>query len=136
MKKIDPNLASKLISMVFILLMLFGCDDTKKEKGKLDEQREIMMEDITLLATKYGIEGEKLIKILDEYEVMAKGYSLIRITESTPSKKESRKPKLTMEKVRDVSETLDILSEKYNISKQKLSSIIIEEKMLKIKEGK
>jgi hypothetical protein len=127
----------RIISIVFIFLMVIGCSGAKEEKAKIDQKRSarseqwvknIMSEDIKLLAVKYDIGEEQLIKILNEYEKMTKGFS---ITELISTKKENIKTKVSFEEVIDVTDALNRLGDKYHISKQILSSIIIENKIIK-----
>jgi hypothetical protein len=116
--------------------MVIGCSAAKKEKAKTDQKQDakteqwvknIMTEDIKLLAIKHDIDEDQLIKILNEYEKMTKGFS---ITELISTGKENIKTEGSFEEVVDVTDALNRLGNKYNISKQILSSIIIEKKIM------
>lgn len=123
----------RIISIVFIFLMVIGCSGAKEEKAKIGGARSeqwvknIMSENIKLLAGKHDIGEEQLIKILNEYEKMTKGFS---INELISTKKENIKTKVSFEEVIDVTDALNRLGDKYHISKQILSSIIIEKKIM------
>jgi len=135
---------TKIIIVVFSILLILGCGDAKKDRKKVDKQRDAMTEqwtkniltgDITLLAIKHGIAEEQLIKILDEYYKMTQGFSMIEFMSSFPSKKEGVKLETGTGEVITISDALNRLSDKYNISKQILSSIIIDKKMLECRRG-
>lgn len=137
---------TKIIVVVFSILLILGCGDAKKDRKKVDKQRDatteqqnkklqnILMGDITLLAIKHGVAEEQLIKILDEYYKMTEGFSMIEFMSSIGSKKEGVKLEMEKGEVITISDALNRLSDKYNISKAILSSIIIEKKMLESQE--
>lgn len=135
---------AKIIIVFFSILLILGCGDAKKDRKKVDKQRDAMTEqwtkniltgDITLLAIKHGIAEEQLIKILDEYYKMTQGFSMVEFMSSFPSKKEGVKLETGTGEVITISDGLNRLSDKYNISKQILSSIIIDKKMLECRRG-
>jgi hypothetical protein len=130
--------------VVFSILLILGCGDAKKDRKKVDKQRDAMTEqwtkniltgDITLLAIKHGIAEEQLIKLLDEYYKMTQGFSMIEFMSSFASKKEGVKLETGIGEVITISDALNRLSDKYNISKPILSSIIIDKKMLECRRG-
>ena len=135
---------TKIIVVVFSILLILGCGDAKKDRKKVDKQRGAMTEqwtkniltgDITLLAIKHGIAEEQLIKLLDEYYKMTEGFSMIEVMSSFASKKEGVKLETEIGEVITISDALNRLSDKYNISKPILSSIIIDKKMLECRRG-
>jgi hypothetical protein len=135
---------TKLIVVFFSILMILGCGDAKKDRKKVDKKQDamneqltknILMGDITLLAIKHGIAEEQLIKILDEYYKMTQGFSMIEFMSSFASKKEGIKLETEIGEVITISDALNRLSDKYNIPKPILSSIIIDKKMLECERG-
>lgn len=135
---------TKIIVVVFSILLILGCGDAKKDRKKGDKQEDATTEqwtknfltgDITLLAIKHDIAEDQLIKILDEYYRMTQGFSTIEFMSSFESKKEGTKLETRIGEVTSVSDALNRLSDKYNISKQILSSIIFDKRMLECRRG-
>ena len=80
---------TKIIVVVFSILLILGCGDAQKNRKKVDKQpdskeltKNMVMGDITLLAIKHGIAEEQLIKLLDEYYKMTAGSSMIEFMSS------------------------------------------------------
>jgi len=121
--------------------MAIGCSGEKKDKTQMERQevhvkqlmKNLMVEDIKLLAVKYDIAEMQLIGILDEYESMVKGLSiptaqLLSSIDEEIGRKDS--PEILDREVIDVTEALNRLSGKYGIEKKTLSSIIIDRRMM------
>ncbi len=135
---------TKIIVVIFSILLILGCGDVKRDRKKASKERDAMSEewskniltgDITLLAIKHGIAEEQLITILDEYYKMTQGFSMIKFMPSFASNKEGVKLETEIGEVITISDALNRLSDKYNISKPILSSIIIDKKMLECSRG-
>ena len=136
----------KIIAMLSCLLfisglVLFGCEsETKKLEKKLQEEKAEQFakdfmakgnkEIVALLSIKHNIEEATLESILDEYLTKHDlWYSLER--SSRKNEKVSVYDKINL----DFKGTLSMLSNKYNISKETLASIIIDYKSLKSRGG-
>ena len=125
----------KVILILCILsFVLFGCDSKtdeqkatlKKEKAQFSEEfmARHHKEKIALLSFKYNIDEAKVESILDEYlykhDIF---YSLHKEARSRVKSKQNKKVDFKINL--NFKETLNELSDKYNIPKDKLSDIII-----------
>lgn len=118
--------------MVLLLCVLTGCGDNgkAKEKSAKDAREEKIwaqmtkngdMEKISLLGIKYGIDEQVLKSILSEYEIMVFGQSFIDLELPIPD---------NLPTVVSISSAIEKLSIKYSVSKEVLSQIIIELRMM------
>ena len=121
----------KIIVMCLVLATLIGCGDSgKAEKDAREEKiwkqiyKNMDSEEIVLLSIKYAIDEQLLKHIISEYENMVFGYSF--------TDQESPIPE-NLPEVVSVSNAIEELSAKYNVSKQILSQIIIELIMMESK---
>lgn len=123
---------NRLIIMVLLLCALTGCGDSDKakEKSAKDTREEKIwaqmtkngdMEKISLLGIKYGIDEQLLKSILSEYEIMVFGQSFIDLELPIPE---------NLPTVVSISSAIEKLSIKYSVSKEVLSQIIIELRMM------
>ena len=102
----------------------------KSENAKSDQFTEELMispnkEKIALLSFKYDIEKTMLESVLDEY--LSKHDFIYKLYKKTESKQEIIKEDYEVNL--NFQETLDELSNKYNIPKSKLANIIIDYKI-------
>lgn len=136
----------KVILILCILsFVLFGCDSKtdeqkaalKKEKTQFSEEfmARHHKEKIALLSFKYNIDEAKAESILDEYlykhDIF---YSLHKEARSQVKSKQNKKVDFKINL--NFKETLNELSDKYNIPKEKLSDIIIDYRIWSVCEEK
>lgn len=126
----------RTIAIFLLPILVFGCGDktSKSDGGKKSVSpqfvRNLLGENISLLAAKHGIDEDQLKGVSIEYEKMTQGYSLTEMFYKSASGETKEKPYVDFQNLVDVGTTLDRLSEKYRISKMILSEVIIEHKML------
>ena len=137
---------TKIIVVVFSILLILGCGDSKKAEERKAEQvkekirayqfkKNIMREGVLLLAIKYEISEDQLMEIIIDYEKMIQGFSVTEVLKGFTDKDGPKdRPKVSMQgELVDVSTALNRISEKYGISKKTLSTIILERKMLEVR---
>jgi hypothetical protein len=85
--------------------------------------KNIMTEHIQLVASKYGLQTDLLIQVMADYEKKTQGYTLLfpYILGTEPNKEEP-----DFKNIVDVNSALDTLSQKYQMDKKLLSTVIIE----------
>ncbi len=128
----------KKVLILLVIPLVLGCGSSKKAEEKENEQaraqqvvKNIMKEDVLLLAAKYEISEGRLTEILIDYEIMTIGISATEVMAKVYGKD---KPGIASKgEPVDISTALNQISEKYAIPVRTLSTIILEKKMLEAK---
>ena len=112
-------------NIIFILVLCVGCGQTPERvdfKAKSKENFE-------LIASKYSLRNEILIRLLQDYDEFTglksfSNYLFLRDQEA------SKAEKVKLEKMVDVPTAINLLSKEYNISETAISSLMIDLKLL------
>jgi len=124
-----------LILGIFSLVLL-GCESKSNIQGKENITNQFAeellsqpsKEKVALLSIKYNIEESKVEGILDEYlSAHDYFYKLMKEVSDEGKSKQNTKDAFTINL--NFKETIDTLSSKYNIPKDKLAAIIIDFRM-------
>ncbi|MBM3252794.1 MAG: hypothetical protein FJZ16_00885 [Candidatus Omnitrophica bacterium] len=133
--------------VLLLCLFVFGCGQkatTSQENKELSEKETIQRmqnmwkEDIDLLAIKYGMDSDKMLNIISDYEALTFGHSITRMLynfnyksdnfarkSSSPQKETRPKPEIV-----DITTAIDRISIKYQISKEIIVNIILDLKSI------
>ena len=134
--KKGAELRKALILFLLLGIVLSGCADVKTNEENLADKKRfnqwhinLSQENIILLTVKHNIDKETLKKAIFDYERMVTGYSFVGAFEELGKGNTSVKKNEKIEII-SVSEAIDKVSNKYEISQEKLVTILIELKMM------
>ncbi|MCX6555478.1 MAG: hypothetical protein NTZ12_10805 [Candidatus Aminicenantes bacterium] len=128
----------KKLLVLLLCLIVLGCDKKpvkNQEKEKKQSQRMINLvnEDTELLAIKYSIDKNMLLNVIGDYENLTQGFSFSNLHRKDMALEEKfNSAKL---EIVSVQAAIEIVSNKYQLSKEKIASILIEHELLDDIEG-
>jgi hypothetical protein len=118
--------------LLVLLLCLIVCGCEQKPLEKKEEKRGLsptllntLNEDLELLAVKYSIGCDTLLGIINDYEKLTRGYSLTRLYGTDKKKEVSPKAEIV-----NIRTAIDTISNKYQIPKATIGSILIDKNMM------
>ena len=118
--------------ILILCLFLLGCEQKPTPGLQIDAkvtQQSInsLNESVELLAVKYGIDSKVIVNIIGDYEEMTLGFSVTRLMHDASH---NIVPKESEIKIVDIPTALEIVSNKYQVPKEKVASMLIDNKMI------
>jgi len=131
----------KKLLVLLLCLFVIGCEQksvktqTEKEEGNL-EWENMLNEDIELLAVKYGIDSNTLVGVISDYEELTQGFSLAKEMKNISNNAKEEKTTASKPQILNIQTAIETVSNKYQIPKEKIVSIIIDKKMIENSKGR
>lgn len=126
----------KKLIVLLLCLFCFGCEQKSiKPPSKLeDRETELLMnnsvnENIELLAVKYGVDIKTLEGVIGDYEVLTQGFSITEMYNISDKTNEAKATTLKPQIV-SIHVAIEEVSTKYQIPKEKVGNILIDNKMM------
>ncbi|MDO8748509.1 MAG: hypothetical protein Q7J72_05275 [Candidatus Omnitrophota bacterium] len=127
----------KKLTVLLLCLFCFGCEQKSiKPPSKLeDREAELLMknslnENIELLAVKYGVDTKTLEGVIGDYEELTQGISITRAMHNIADKTNEEKATTLKPQIVSIQVAIEAVSNKYQIPKEKVGNILIDNKMM------
>ena len=127
----------KKLIVLLLCLFILGCEQKSvKPPPKLeDREADLLMknslnENIELLAVKYGVDTKTLEGIVGNYEELTQGVSITREMYNILDKTNEEKVTTLKPQIVSIQDAIEAVSSRYQISKEKVVSILIDKKKM------
>ncbi|MDO8662906.1 MAG: hypothetical protein Q7K98_06785 [Candidatus Omnitrophota bacterium] len=125
----------KKLLVLLLCLFVIGCEQksVQTQTGAVEENLEIenmLNEDTELLAIKYGVDSNTLVGVISDYEELTKGFSLTKAKTNISKNVDKEQTATTKLQIMNIQTAIETVSNKYQISKEKIANILIDNKMM------